>query len=80
MNPVESLSRILAKKEAVKTATGVVSKVEGRTVYMVDRGGTRVANILPGDASLYKPGDRVQLEGGILVGKVMPRRSKKFYL
>ena len=79
MNPSDLLKQILSTKP-VKTTTGVVSRVEGRSVYLVEGGQTRVATALPGDASMYSPGDTVKIEGGILVGKAAPRRSKFIYL
>ena len=80
MHPVKELSDLLRKKQQTQKTIGVISKVDGRSFYLIEDGKPRVATALPGDVSLYKAGDRVQLEGGVVVGKVSPRRSKKFYL
>jgi hypothetical protein len=79
MNPSEMLKQLLTNNQP-QTSTGIVSRVEGRSVYLVESGRIRVATSLPGDVSIYSPGDVVKIEGGILVGKAAPRRSKYIYL
>lgn len=79
MNPSDLLKKILSKKQSYAT-TGIVSRVEGRSVYLLENGQMRVATSLPGDASVYSPGDAVKIEGGVLMGKAAPKRSKYVYL
>lgn len=75
MNPANKLKSLIADVAPAKT-TAVISAVEGSTVYVVDRGQSRAASILPGDISSYKPGDTVRLEGGVVLGKDSPRKTK----
>lgn len=79
MNPSELLQKLLSGQSS-GPRSGVVSKVEGRSVYVVDKGSVRAVTSLPGDVSQYRPGDVVRLDGGVLLGKSPPRPSKYFYL
>ena len=79
MNPLDALRQLVAEKSAAKS-TAVVSRVEGQTLFLVDKGQSRAATMLPGDISRYKPGDSVVVEGGVVVGKDTARRTKYVYI
>lgn len=79
MNPALQLQKLLGPKRP-SVSSAVVSSVDGRTLYVIESGQTRVANAVAGDATAYKPGDVVRVQGSVVVGRVSPRKSKVVYV
>lgn len=66
MNPVLELQQLLGKLTA-KRQVGKVTQVRGSTIIVsVGNGLTRVKN---NSATVYKIGDMVSVQGGVLLGK-----------
>lgn len=79
MNSAKLLKEMLSgAKQSMSSA--VVSAVQGRSLYVIESGQTRVASILSGDVTAYKPGDTVKVQGSVVVGRVSPRKSKVVYV
>lgn len=79
MNSAKLLKDLLGgRRPSLSSAT--VSAVQGSSLYVIESGQTRVATIIAGDATAYKPGDIVKIQGSVVVGRVSPRKSKVVYV
>ena len=79
MSDLDDLKKFLVPAQKSRSVSSVL-KIEGRNVFVTEKGQTRVVNLLPGDASVYKAGDQIIVEGGLVIGRTNVRQSKVLYL